>query len=226
MVTKNPLFKMFGESPVRPLQQHMDKVQACVSELHGYFDAVLNQEWDAAKDLQKKISSLEGEADKLKKELRMHLPKSLFLPVSRRDLLEVLSMQDRVANRAKDIAGLVLGRKMEIPQPLRELFLSYVDLCVETSGQAQVAINELDELMETGFQGKEVSLVESMIKTLNKLEGETDKMQVKIRAALFKIEKDLPPVDVMFLYQIIEWVGDLADLSQRVGSRLEILLAK
>lgn len=226
MVTKNPLFKMFGESPVRPLQQHMDKVQACVSELHPYFEAVLSQNWDDAKDLQKKISSLEGEADKLKKELRMQLPKSIFLPVSRRDLLELLSMQDRVANRAKDIAGLILGRKMEFPDKLNEHFLAYVDLCIETSGQAQVAINELDELMETGFHGREVKLIESMIKTLNKLEGDTDKLQVKIRAKLFKIEKDLPPVDVIFLYQIIEWVGDLADLSQRVGSRLELLLAK
>ncbi len=226
MVTKNPLFKMFGVSPVRPLQQHMEKVQACVTELHNYFEAVINQDWDTAKDLQKKISSLEGEADKLKKELRMHLPKSIFLPVSRRDLLELLSMQDRVANRAKDIAGLILGRKMEIPPKLQENFLNFVDLCIETSGQAQIAINELDELMETGFQGREVKLVEEMIKKLNKLEGDTDKMQVKIRASLFKIEKDLPPVDVMFLYQIIEWVGDLADLSQRVGSRMELLLAK
>ena len=40
------------------------------------------------------------------------------------------------------------------------------------------------------------------------------------------LEKDLNPVDVMFLYQIIEWVGDLADLAERVGARLEILLAR
>ena len=30
----------------------------------------------------------------------------------------------------------------------------------------------------------------------------------------------------MFLYQIIDWVGDLADLAERVGARLEILLAR
>jgi hypothetical protein len=37
---------------------------------------------------------------------------------------------------------------------------------------------------------------------------------------------DLNPVDVMFLYHIIDWVGDLADLAERVGARLEILLAR
>ena len=27
-------------------------------------------------------------------------------------------------------------------------------------------------------------------------------------------------------YKVIEWVGDLADIAQRVGSRLELMLAK
>ena len=51
-------------------------------------------------------------------------------------------------------------------------------------------------------------------------------MQVAIRTQLFAVENELPPVQVIFLYRIIEWVGDLADLAQRVGSRLEIMLAR
>ena len=34
------------------------------------------------------------------------------------------------------------------------------------------------------------------------------------------------PIDVMFLYKIIEWVGVLADQAQRVGSRIELMLAR
>jgi uncharacterized protein Yka (UPF0111/DUF47 family) len=41
-----------------------------------------------------------------------------------------------------------------------------------------------------------------------------------------KIEQDLPPVDVIFYYKIIESIGDVADISQRIGSRVELLLAK
>ena len=47
-----------------------------------------------------------------------------------------------------------------------------------------------------------------------------------MRRNLFKLEQDLPPVDVMFLYQIIDWIGDVADRAQRVGNRLEQLLAR
>jgi hypothetical protein len=80
--------------------------------------------------------------------------------------------------------------------------------------------------VETGFGGREVSLVQEMIKQLDDIESDTDKMQVKVRAELFKKEKDLPPVDVMFMYRVIDWIGDLGDLSQRVGSRLELMLAR
>ncbi|MDH5360443.1 MAG: TIGR00153 family protein [Gammaproteobacteria bacterium] len=226
MARKSTIFSMFGQSPVRPLQEHIEKVFDCVNELTPYFEAVIAQDWDTAKDIQKKISALEGDADKLKKELRMQLPQSLFLPVSRRDLLELLSMQDKIANRAKDIAGIILGRKMVLPEKLHTNFTSFVSRCIDTVEQAKVTINELDELVETGFKGKEVKVVESLIKKLDKLESESDKLEVKLRASLFKLEKDMNPVEVMFLYQVIDWIGDLADRAERVGSRMELLLAK
>ena len=135
-------------------------------------------------------------------------------------------MQDKIANKAKDIAGLITGRKMNIPESLGAQFKTFISRSIDASAQARKAINELDELVETGFKGREVNLVEKMIKKLDKIEGDTDKIQVKIRAELFKREATLPPIEVMFLYKIIEWIGDLADIAQRVGSRLELMLAR
>ena len=54
----------------------------------------------------------------MKRDIRLHLPKSIFLQVSRSDILELLAAQDRVANKAKDIAGLTLGRKMVFPEKI------------------------------------------------------------------------------------------------------------
>jgi len=222
----NFLANVFGNSPVKPMQKHMAKVYTCVSQLPEFFEAVFKQDWDQVSRLRDKISTLEREADDRKKEIRLQLPQGMMLPVSRRDLLEVLTMQDKIANKAKDISGLILGRKMEFPEVVKEHYATFVQRCVDATKQAQRTINELDELVETGFRGKEVKLVESMITELDAIEQDTDTIQVKIRFALFEIEKDLPPIDVMFLYKIIEWTGEVADLSQRVGSRLQLMLAK
>ena len=115
------------------------------------------EDWDRVEQVQQEMSRLEHEADKLKKSVRLHLPKSLFLPVPRSDLLELLSVQDKVANRAKDIAGLMLGRQMAIPQALQPLMRTYVQRSVDASAQALKAMNELDELLETGFAGREAA---------------------------------------------------------------------
>ncbi|HHO67817.1 MAG TPA: TIGR00153 family protein [Gammaproteobacteria bacterium] len=225
-MVRTTISSLFGASPVRPLQTHMGRVESCVELLIPFFEAVLKGDWDRATALQKQISELEREADVLKRDLRLHLPKSLFMPVSRRDLLEVLTMQDKIANRAKDIAGIVTGRRMEFPEPIGSLVLNFVKRSVDAAKQAQTAINELDELVETGFRGNEVEMVESMIKHLDEIESDTDKLQVEIRAEVFKREAEMPPVNVMFLYKVIDGIGDLADRAQRVGSRLELMLAR
>ncbi len=217
---------IFGNSPVKPMQKHMAQVLLCVQELIPFFEAVIAEDWDRAKNVQKHISDMEGEADELKTQIRLQLPKGMFMPVSRRDLLEVLTMQDKIANVSKDIAGIILGRKMVLPEQISGDYIPFVQRCVDACEQAQTAINELDELVETGFRGREVEVVQNMIKKLNKIESETDKLQRKIRYSVFVIEKDLPPVDVMFLYKVIELTGDVADRAQQVGSRLQLLLAR
>ena len=50
-------------------------------------------------------------------------------------------------------------------------------------------------------------------------------MQARIRAELFSIEKELPPIDVMFLYRVIELTGEVGDMAERIGRRLELILS-
>lgn len=222
----NPFVSLFGRSPIGPMQQHIAKAHECASNLVPFFQAVVSENWDEVERVQQTMSNLEKEADKLKRNVRMHLPKSLFLPVPRSDLLELLSVQDKVANRAKDIAGLMLGRRMTIPQPIQLPMLTFVQRAVDASAQALKAMNELNDILETGFGSREITRVTEMVEIVEDIEQDTDRMQVEVRRGLFALEKDLPPVDVMFLYTIIEWIGDVADRAERVGNRLEQLLAR
>ena len=226
MPTPNPFLQLFGRSPIRPLQEHIDKVYACARTLLPFFDAVFAQDWDRAQKCQEQITELEHEADNLKRELRLNLPQGLFLPVPRTDLLDMLRSQDRIANRAKDIAGLILGRRMQIPPSLETDLKHYLERSISAADQAHRAIHELDSLLETGFSGHEINIVEEMIEELDNVEHQTDEMEIKIRQQLFKIEKDLPPVDVMFMYNVVDWIGDLADRAQRVGGQLQLLIAR
>ncbi len=226
MPTKNYMAGLFGTSPIRPLQEHMHCVYNCIQSLAPLIDSVITGDMEAMKQHRKKITECEHKADEMKKDLRHHLPKGLFMPVDRRDVLEVLLMQDAIANQTKRIAGLVVGRKMSLPIEMHEEIKPYVDRCVDSVKQAYKIINELDELVETGFRGREVAHVETMIDKLNKIEGETDKLQHALSHTLFSLEDELRPTDVMFTYRLIEWIGRIADNAQKVGSRLQLMLAR
>jgi len=220
------LSNLFGRSPIKPLQEHMALAVKAAAELTRFFEAVTSDNWTHAREIQQSVVQFEHQADEIKKQLRLHLPKSLFLPVPRTDLLELLTMQDRIPNRAKDIAGIIIGRRMTIPVSMREQMNEFVHASVAAAEQALTAINELDELLESGFSGRELAVVENMIKELDELEEKADQLEIGVRTSLFALEAQLPPVDVMFLYNIIDWVGDIANRAHDVGGRLQLLLAR
>ena len=98
--------------------------------------------------------------------------------------------------------------------------------CVDTCDQSGKIIEELDELLEMGFRGREATRVEEMVEALNLLEDETDELGLQLARQLFEHEEEIKPVSVMMWYQIIQWVGDLADYAEKVGDRLRLLIAR
>ncbi|MEH6478442.1 MAG: TIGR00153 family protein, partial [Sneathiella sp.] len=147
MVFSKTIFNLFGKSPISPLQAHMTLVVACAEKLQDFLNAAIANDWELGSEIFDKISKKEDKADEMKRQLRLQLPKSLFMPLDRGDLLDLLSLQDRIANRTKDIAGLMLGRKMSIPEPLHQQMIDFVSSSIEAGRQALKAINELDELL-------------------------------------------------------------------------------
>ncbi len=226
MSNRNTLSRLFGKSPFTALQSHMRVVLECAREVKPLIEALAQGDEArviAAKD---RIYEREAEADRIKNELRLHLPKSLFMPVDRRDLLEVLHLQDTIANTAQDIAELLIERQMTIPQFMQEPLIALTVRCIDTCEHSASVIAELDELLAMGFRGREVDKVDAMLKELNDIEDETDELGVALARALFDHEDEMKPVSVMMWYRLIEWIGDLADYAEKVGDRLRLLIAR
>ena len=77
-----------------------------------------------------------------------------------------------------------------------------------------------------GFRGREASKVDEMVEKLSQIEDETDDMGIALTRTLFSKEDDMNPVSVIFWYQMIQWIGDLADYAEKVGDRMRLLIAK
>ncbi|MBF0382507.1 MAG: TIGR00153 family protein [Magnetococcales bacterium] len=226
MGRSTPLSSLFGKSPFKPLQQHMRQVVECANEIPNILTALNAGDSDKISEIKSRIDDLEGDADTTKDQLRAHLPKSLFMPVDRRDLLELLSLQDKIAGVSQDIASLIVDRKMDVPvgmgEPLVELSKSGATVC----DKAAEIIETLDELVEMGFSGRESTRVLALVDELGKIEKENRIKASELTRSLFAQEDKLSPVSVMLWYQIINWLGDLSESAEKVGDRLRLLLAR
>jgi predicted phosphate transport protein (TIGR00153 family) len=226
MAQKSTIPMLFGKSPFKALQMHMREVVHCARDVQPLIQALADGDHAGVDRIKDRIFEREAKADEIKNKLRLHLPKSLFMPVDRRDVLEILHLQDTIANRAQDIAGLLFERRMTIPPFMQEPLIALTARCIDTCEHALIAIEELDELLALGFRGLEVDKVNDMLKELNDIEDETDELGVTLTRSLFKHEDEIKPVSVMMWYQLIEWIGDLADYAEKVGDRLRLLIAK
>ena len=226
MRTTNPLVRLFGRSPFRPVQEHMEVVEQCAEAVVPLFEALRDHDQEALLRHKQQIFDLENKADELKNDIRAHLPKSLFMPVDRRDLLDLLNAQDSIADVCQDIAGLLSVRKMEIPESLTDGLFPFIHSNVKATRQCRKVISELDELLEMGFRGRRVDRVIEMIEDLNRLETETDRHEMKLTEELFQLEDEMKPLSVVFWYELFRLIADIADYAEDVGDRLRLLIAR
>lgn len=225
MKTTNPLGRLFGKNPFTALREHMQVVLACVEELPGLFEALQNHDKDALQQQQRRIFELEQKADAVQRDLRQHLPRTLLLPVNRRDLLDLLRTQDNMADEAQDIAGLAIERYMAVPEVIKPHLGPFVEQSVRACRLMGDIIEELDELLETGFSGPEADRVSEMISELYDQEDASDEEGIKISRALFSEEDKLDPISVVFWYRMFQMIGNVADHAEAAGERLELMLA-
>ncbi len=226
MRSTNPIAALFGRSPFQPMQEHMKAVEECSEEVIPLLEALRDRDHARVLEQKDKIFALEGLADDLKNQLRSHLPRSLFMPVDRRDLLDLLNAQDSIADTAQDIAGLVVLRGMEIPAFLAEGLLPYARRVVDAVHKCGEVIGELDELLEMGFKGRETERVERNIQELSVIETETDVQGMALVALLFEHQDELNTLEIVYWDRLIELIGDIADYAEDVGDRLRLLIAR
>ncbi len=222
----NPLAGLLRKSPFKLIQTHMKIVISCVTLLPDLFTALSQKNQDGVRDFAKQINKRETEADKLKSEYRQNMPKTLLLPVDRKDLLSLIKEQDAIADGAEKIGQILESRDMQVPAAIQEGFDELLNSTVAICLQAQTMIEELDELVHVGFSGREHDRVLGMIKAVRKEEHNIDGMLKQVKRTLFMAEKELDPVSIMFWYKIIEEVGDISDHAENMADRLLLFLSK
>src|SRR5262249_48875474 len=148
------------------------------------------------------ITDSEHHADVTKRDIRSHLPKSLFMPIDRGQLLEILSLQDQIANSAGKIANSVTLKPLVIPESFNDDFNLFLSKNIECFEGTERIIKELHELLESSFGGIEAEKVKTMVDEVAYQEHEVALLQRKLLKSLYNAEGQMSYA-TFFLWQRI-----------------------
>jgi len=214
------ILNLFGRSPFAPLLSHMECVAKCVHYLFELFDALEHKNDELIEKICEKISSTEHEADLIKNDIRGHLPKSLFLPIDRSNLLEILSLQDSIADNVEDIAVIVSLKPLELLPAFKNEFKMFLQKNIDTFDEALLIVKELHDLVESSFGGMEAAKVRGMVDEVAFREHEADIIQRQLLKCVFKAEDQLNYITFHQWQKVFESLSAISNLSENLAYRI------
>jgi predicted phosphate transport protein (TIGR00153 family) len=209
--------RLFGKSPFAPLQTHMARVSLCIDKL-----AEIMSHLPPSDKMVEDLCKLEHEADLTKNDIRNHLPKKIYLPIERGHFLDILSIQDSIADQAEEIGLSLKLRPLDsaLSPDLESLFKKSCD----TFLSARQIIGEIDELLESSFGGIEAEKVKLMVEQTALKEYETKKFQRTLTAKLFVQGDRFSAPDFYLWAKLIEDIGNISVISERLANRIRMVL--
>ena len=218
------LLNLFAKSPFAPLQKHMQDVNECVMKVKEIFEAMEANDSKSVSRIARETSKLEAKADTTKNELRNHLPGGLFMPISKTALLEILSLQDDIADDCEDIGVLLTLKDLTLKDVFKDDFKSFLNKNFETYELVKEIIDEFDNLLETSFTGREAEKVKSMVSNVALKEHETDLTQRKLLKNIFSNEDQFTYAEFQLWLLILREIRTLSNTSEKLAHRIRNLL--
>lgn len=142
--------------------------------------------------------------------------------MDRSHFLDILSIQDTIADQAEEI-GLSLKLRPLDPAFIPELKLLF-QKAYDTFSSAHQIIGEITELLESSFGGIEAEKVKSMVEQTAHKEFETQKFQRSLTAKLFAQGDKLSAPDFYLWIKLIENTGNISVISERLANRIRMVL--
>ena len=223
MAVKPAISDVISNSPLALLARHAAVCVDCVERLPLYFAEAQANRWGRAGDVRNEICRYEGLADELKQDVRSNLPRSLWMSISRADLLDLVRVQDKMANGVKEVSGISLGRQLAFPGAMTSELTDFIGLVVQASRTTVKIISATRELSRSAFGARQTKVILDLVAQVEADERRSDELQAALRTQLREHESELPAVDAIFLYQLLAAIGDIGNSAEKVAHRAQII---
>jgi len=216
---------LVARSPFKQLRCQYEQVHGAAQLLLPLLRSALDEDWQRVQLIEQQVRELSQESERVSRDVCLHLPSTLFMPIPRSDVLDLLRAQDSLAHGASEIARLVALGRMRLHPAMQDEIRIHLLRAVDTVAHVMVVVEKLDELLESRFRGHEAVLVQTMINELINIEYSSRQRRDEATIKLLGMKDQLPAAELITLDKLIEHIAGMAAQAKQVGLRLEQLLA-
>jgi len=214
---------LFGKSPFSSLQHHFSLITAIMKMLSEVI-ATYRAHGQVLEEALQELEKHHRAADAFKRSLPYQIPKAMLMGVERREVLELIGIQQRIATQILKIAHLIALLPSKMPSEFHLQLSNYLILGEQTFNATQKVVVDLSTLKESSFGGIEAKKVMDIIESASEthLHIQTGRFQLQRwmhgHATLFSFET------FPLAFELIDSVSALSHLCESLTEQISFLL--
>jgi predicted phosphate transport protein (TIGR00153 family) len=218
------LASLFRRSPFENTFKHAIKVAQCgplfVKAVESYFEG----NWDQFDFLKEEIRDLEAEADKIKRNIRAHLPRSILMPVEKSVFLSFLKEADKVVDCVKNSLYWMSYFHLRLPKEIQRDYIMLVKEVGDYIGFLPEMVSRADKYFRTRTE-QDRQAVKDVIGEIRFREKESDDLEKTMFIRLCADEQ-IPSKTYFIMIRIVETTGDIADHLENSADMMRAMIAR
>ncbi len=220
------IFDLFRKSPFIAINEMMKEVVECTNRIPEIYEAFVEGNQQEVERIAKEISDHEYKTDEIKNSIRQSLPHSIFMPVARGDILQIITSMDAIADRSEDVGVLMSLKSLQVPDELKQRVRDFATAVVKVVDYSRQVIEELEALREASFAGPEAKSVLELLDKVNESEHETDILQYELTKIVINRSESIDCASLILWMKIIETTGDIANAAEKMCNRIRLIISQ
>ncbi|MEZ0344203.1 MAG: phosphate signaling complex protein PhoU [Caldimicrobium sp.] len=205
------------------LKKHARLITECMERLPLALEAYIEKNFERIEEVAKDIRDIEKEADKLKTNIRGHLPKGIILPVDKFELFMYLKEQDGIADHAEELLNSFLIYRANLPE-------SFFKKLNQLLMQAIAPLSYFEELVSETFKylitwnEESRERTKGLIRSVRHSQYLTEELAFNLKKEVF--QPDIKDRDLNFGLRLIELVASISSRLENTADLLRVMIAK
>jgi len=218
------LANLMKRSPFENTFKHAVKVAQCGPIFVEAVQAYFKPDRDKFEFLKEEIRDIEAEADRMKRNIRAHLPASILMPVEKSVFFTFLREADKVVDCVKNALYWMSYCELVLPQEIQRDYI----LLVKEVGDYLGLLPEMVLRAHTYFKSRmeqDRVAVKDIIREIRFRETESDDLEKALFIRLCA-DQSVPPRTYFLMIRLIETTGDIADHLENSSDMMRAMIAR